>query len=1272
MQWLVRSRSLPVLLAAALTAGLVAAPDVPAQDAAPAAVPLPHADPGAPNIFYGAVPPLAQKAPVILFVHGLRGNASDWWIRNDMFMAAYGAGFRTAYVSLSSDNSRNDESIEVNARAVGDLLPKVAAHYGVTKLYVVAHSKGGVDVQAAMLDSRVAGLVKALIMISTPNQGTELADWAFGPGRAIAGQLNLLGPGVESMKTSTMSLFRSVADPILQASGIPIYTMAGDRFSNDPLTAPTGVVLRSLVPGEQNDGFVTIPRTRLSPDFAVDLGKLPTDHYHTLTGTTAFPKVHATIMAHELMLAGFRRVASNGFHEQGGSSSNSWAWTMKWYKGKLYVGTGREELCTTLLANDIQTGTKVYPLAMLDDLCPPVAEYPDRLAAEIWQFTPETEEWRRVFRSPATIPVGVNADGSPRFTARDLGFRGMATFTETDGTEALYVGGVTSGAVFGNFPPYDTIGFPPPRLLRTTDGENWAAVPQAPGTFLGEVGKPQPGGTRKIVSFRGLTPFKGKLFATVGDYRGVGQIVASANPRAGNNAWYLAAPVLEQFPVWNLHVFADQLYVTTGDSFINKDGYGVYKTTAEGAPPYNYVPIITNGAWQANPTFRSTQGLSFMDFRGQLYCGTNRPTELIRINPDDTWDLIVGEPRFTPQGLKRPLSGLGIGFGSWFNGHFWRMGVHDDRLYLGTWDWSIGLTGLSDLDRLFGYQYGFDLYRTDDGIHWAAVSKNGMGDGYNYGGRSFETTPFGLFFGTARQRGGLQVFQGPFEPDTPPAITAPSRLEAESEAVVGRNVVLGWDPVPGAARYRIYRATVRPFNELLTPTTTVTLPGSDTPLTLDDIRDGKLDGLCPGEMGETTLCAAVQSVKAAATPAAPILPMAFPLPWTLVGVTATTTYREPAPTALQSLYFVRAETAAGDLSEPSNFVGGPSKAPAVMPTPPPPVVTGIVSSPPNAAGWYRSDVVVRWDVRTPQSGLLSHAGCEPATVTAEGVTTLACSATNSEGETTRRSLDLRIDRTPPALTATASPPANAFGWQRSDVTVGFAATDGGSGVAAVTPPIVLRTEGAGQAVSGAAIDYAGNSAATRLVVNVDKTPPRAVFRFDADRRDLAVLPADDLSGARSSAVAPGVVASSFWEDDDHDCGDRDGRHDKRHPRATLESYRLEDLAGNALDLTLLRHRRADEVRARIKSVAFGGQTPLPVGNNHLTYEWTLSRNDRLKRLEQDIDFGRGPTALGIHAHYDAVRGTTILRTSPPRQIRTLPGLFLVRAALSGDRLSLLD
>jgi hypothetical protein len=841
-------------------------------------IPLPAPDPGAPdqNVFYGATPPIGVNGPVLVFVHGLKGRASDWWEGNDMYQLPYNWGYRSAYISLNADNTPNDAGLGANAAVLKALLPKIAQRFGVSQMYLVGHSKGGLDIQAALLDATIFPLARAVITISTPNQGTELADWAF-QNPAVSGPMGLLTPGVFAMKTNNMAAFRAAADPILKAMGIPFFTIAGTKFTGNPLTAVTGGILATLAPGQANDGFVTVPRSRLSADYAIDLGTIATHHFQTDSGGVVFARLNGRIDGLERTYKEFTRIAANGFSPQGGGAHNTWSWSMQWFKGKLYVGTGREVTCVTVLANDRATGSNIYPFTSAAGQCPAAGDLPALLAAEIWRFTPATGQWQRVFQSPATIPIALDGDGNPTaFTARDAGLRGMAVVTE-GGQEVLYVGGVTSGSIYDHLPQFAAGGYPPPRLLRTVDGTTWTPVPQTPGTFLGEIGNGTANSPYKFRSFRSLVSYKGRLHATVGDLLGVGVVISSANPSAGDDAWSQASPPYDVMPTWNLTVFNNYLYAATGLTQLQDPlvpGYGVYKT--DGIGPW--IPVVTQGGYQDQVDVRSPNGLSFAEFKGQLYVGMNRPTELIRINPDDTWEVIFGEPRNTPQGYKAPLSGLGIGFGSWFNGHFWRMASFAGHLYLGTWDWSVGAMGFDELDKPFGYHYGFDLLRSDDGVHWTAITQVGLGDPQDFGVRTLEVTPIGMFLGTTRPRGGFQVFwtAGP-APAGP--VRAPTRLQAQSEQVSGRVVNLSWESIPRAVRYRVYRATVKPVTDLF-------------------------PNVPPG----------------------PVPPDAFPLPYGLIGVTASPSFSENAPTVMQSIYFVRAEDAQGLLSPPSNLVGGPSKA----------------------------------------------------------------------------------------------------------------------------------------------------------------------------------------------------------------------------------------------------------------------------------------------------------------------------------------------------------
>ncbi|MBI4715876.1 MAG: hypothetical protein HY760_08075, partial [Nitrospirae bacterium] len=82
-----------------------------------------------------------------------------------------------------------------------------------------------------------------------------------------------------------------------------------------------------------------------------------------------------------------------------------------------------------------------------------------------------------------------------------------------------------------------------------------------------------------------------------------------------------------------------------------------------------------------------------------------------------------------------------------------------------------------------------------------------------------------------------------------------------------------------------------------------------------------------------------------------------------------------------------------------------------------------------------------------------------------------------------------VDTTPPLITAVQNPLPNANGWNNTDPTVTFACTDSESGIATCPSPVTVTTEGAGQGVSGTAVDLAGNRASASVTINLDKTAP---------------------------------------------------------------------------------------------------------------------------------------------------------------------------------------
>lgn len=161
----------------------------------------------------------------------------------------------------------------------------------------------------------------------------------------------------------------------------------------------------------------------------------------------------------------------------------------------------------------------------------------------------------------------------------------------------------------------------------------------------------------------------------------------------------------------------------------------------------------------------------------------------------------------------------------------------------------------------------------------------------------------------------------------------------------------------------------------------------------------------------------------------------------------------------------------------------------------PPMITASASPEPNSYGWNNTDVTVTFDASDELSGVESVT--KPVIVTTEGAEqNVNGEATDLAGNTATASVMVSIDKTPPTITASISPEPNANGWNNTDVTVTFDASDELSGVESVTKPVTVTTEGAEQEVVGEAIDYAGNTATVSVGVNIDKTPPAVSVAAD--------------------------------------------------------------------------------------------------------------------------------------------------------------------------------
>ncbi|MGO9958674.1 MAG: hypothetical protein ACLP50_22375, partial [Solirubrobacteraceae bacterium] len=420
-------------------------------------------------------------------------------------------------------------------------------------------------------------------------------------------------------------------------------------------------------------------------------------------------------------------LAQNGF----GDSNNSYAWSMDWFHGKLYVGTGRDELCV-----ENETLEFYYPLLQeyLTNPSPDVRcaknVFDLPLQAEIWQYTPQTDHWAMVYRSPTIA----NPSAPGKQVARDMAYRGMTTMTGPGGRQAMFAGAVTPDEYI---PKLRTSH--PPVLLRSYDGVHWTAL-RMPAVWVHF-----PTGNFRPMGYRSLLVYKNNLYLTATpDLTGDGGLFKVTNPFSNHPGLVQVSPSSQD--IFEIQTFDGALYTGTGDA---TTGYGVYKTYGGSHYPYHFDTIMSGGAGRG-PNITSV--VSMHVYRNRLYVGasgwynqnTLPSSEMIRVAPNGQWTLVVGNPRTLPDGQTlTPTSGMGDGFFDIFNAHFWRMETYDGGLYVGTNNWSYLIQtnqSYAWLQSILAGNLGFDMWATCDGDDWFATTWNAFGTSeYNFGSRTLET-----------------------------------------------------------------------------------------------------------------------------------------------------------------------------------------------------------------------------------------------------------------------------------------------------------------------------------------------------------------------------------------------------------------------------------------------------------------------------------------------------------------------------------------------------
>ncbi|PTQ57935.1 MAG: hypothetical protein BSOLF_0446 [Candidatus Carbobacillus altaicus] len=208
--------------------------------------------------YVGATPDnLYPNAPVILFVQGLNSTAQTWWDNNDMYELAYQNGYQTAFVQLY-DAGGTARSMWDNGRLLANTIREMYATFR-KPFVIVAHSKGGIDTDAALIHYGAYPYVKKVITLGSPHDGAELADLAYSSWAGwLADILGAKSDGTYVLQTGYMQYFRQLTDTHPNAGKTPIVTLAGTKWGSFGSSYYWGGLYLSQF--GTNDGVVTVNR----------------------------------------------------------------------------------------------------------------------------------------------------------------------------------------------------------------------------------------------------------------------------------------------------------------------------------------------------------------------------------------------------------------------------------------------------------------------------------------------------------------------------------------------------------------------------------------------------------------------------------------------------------------------------------------------------------------------------------------------------------------------------------------------------------------------------------------------------------------------------------------------------------------------------------------------------------------------------------------------------------------------------------------------------
>jgi pimeloyl-ACP methyl ester carboxylesterase len=241
----------------------------------------------------------------ILFIHGIHASSDTWIRENDLQEFSRKYGHQAVFIDLHPDEDmwKNGQLLEKKLREIYDHFKR--------KVVVVGHSKGGIDVQTALVHYGAGPYVERVITLSSPHHGSELADLAYSKWAGwLTDALKSKDNAVFSLQTGYMKSFRSQTDELELAKAIPFYTFGGTGWGGMNSALYWGGLYLSRF--GQSDGAVLVTSSRLP--YGIEVGVQDWSHTTIKEGGEIFPylKDLLTEQVHEVSYATMSGLAYEG------------------------------------------------------------------------------------------------------------------------------------------------------------------------------------------------------------------------------------------------------------------------------------------------------------------------------------------------------------------------------------------------------------------------------------------------------------------------------------------------------------------------------------------------------------------------------------------------------------------------------------------------------------------------------------------------------------------------------------------------------------------------------------------------------------------------------------------------------------------------------------------------------------------------------------------------------------------------------------------------